>query len=195
MTSVEFLSHVAQRSGTTDAGGPVRAVLQSLGECLSRRQADTLADELPVSLAPWLRDGAHGQELDRFDLESRVAQRASLSRGAAVEWLFAVGRTVAEAVREDVLAPIRRDLPTDISALLEPVEPLSAPLGVHHELNRHTLADGREGYARPLYAARPDNAQSESVVHSENPHERTKLSSATGISQEREGRTLATSRK
>jgi uncharacterized protein (DUF2267 family) len=195
MNSVEFLSHVAQRSGTTDAGGPVRAVLQSLGECLSRRQAETLADELPVSLAPWLRESTHGQELDRFDLVSRVAQRASLSRSEAVEWLFAVSRTVAEAVREDVLGPIRRDLPGDISTLLEPVEPLSAPQGMHHDPSRHNLADGHEGYARPLYAARPDNAQSESVVHADNPHGDTKLSSASGISQEREGRTLATSRK
>jgi uncharacterized protein (DUF2267 family) len=169
-------------------------VLRTLGEALTRRQAEALADELPDELAATVRDATHGQELDRFDLESRVSQRAFVPRGEALEWLFTVGRTLAETVRDDVLRPIRRDLPQDVAALLEGVEAASAPLGVHHDVSRRTLAEGRPGHSRPLYAARPDVAQTESVVRSDNPHGDTKLSSARGLTQEREGESLASAR-
>jgi uncharacterized protein (DUF2267 family) len=190
MTADQFIAHVAQRTGVGSGVGPIEAVLASLGEGLSRRQAAALADELPPELAPLVRDSQHNQNLDRFDVESRVAQRAGLSRGAALELMFAVGRTVAEAVRDDVLALIRRDLPGDVAALLEPVERYEAPQGVHRDPLKRTLAE-----AGPLSDARPDSAQSQSVVRSDNPHGDTKLSSAEGIAQEREGRTIATTRK
>jgi uncharacterized protein (DUF2267 family) len=194
MTSQQFLAQVSERSGVADARGPVRAVLQSLAECLSRRQAEALADELPDEPAALLRNGNHNQDLDRFDLESRVAQRAGLSRGAAVEWLFAVGRTLGESVRDEVLVPLRRDLPADVAGLLEAAGPLPAPEGVHHDVSKRTLAEGASGHSHPLYAARPDTAQTESVARAANPHGDTKLSSATGLTQEREEESLATAR-
>jgi uncharacterized protein (DUF2267 family) len=168
-------------------------VLRTLGEALTRRQAEALADELPDELAATVRDAAHGQELDRFDLESRVSQRAFVPRGDALEWLFTVGRTLAETVRDDVLRPIRRDLPQNVAALLEGVEAAPPPLGVHHDVSRRTLAEGRPGHSRPLYAARPDVAHTESV-RSDNPHGDTKLSSARGLTQEREDESLASAK-
>lgn len=194
MTSELFLQHVADRFGVENAQEPTRAVLGTLGEALTRRQADALADELPPEVAAPLRDAAHGQDLERFDLESRVAQHTGLPRGVALEWLFAVGRTIAETVRADVLGPLCRDLPHDIAALLEAVEPAPSPPGVHHDVSKRTLAEGRPGHARPLYAARPDVAQTESVVRSDNPHGDTKLSSARGLTQEREDESLATAK-
>jgi uncharacterized protein (DUF2267 family) len=190
MTSDQFIAHVAQRTGVPQGLEAIEAVLVSLGECLSRAQAEALADELPRELASLVRDSRHNQNLDRFDVESRVAQRTGLSRGAALEWMFAVGRTVAESVRDDVLALIRRDLPGDLAALLEAVEPYQAPQGVHRDPLKRTLAE-----AGPLSDARPESAQSQSVVRSDNPHGDTKLSSTQGIAQEREGRTIATTRK
>ncbi len=58
--------------------------------------------------------------------------------------------------------------------------------------SRGTLAEGRPGSAHPLSEARPERAQSQSVARADNPHGDTKLSSATGLTQEREGETLAT---
>jgi hypothetical protein len=55
-----------------------------------------------------------------------------------------------------------------------------------------TLAEGRPGSRHPLSEARSDRSQSESVVATENPHADTKLSSAHGLTQEREGESLAT---
>jgi hypothetical protein len=95
-------------------------------------------------------------------------------------------------VRADVLAAIRRDLPPDVAELLVEVEPHASPPAAHHDVGKRTLAEGRAGHSRPLYAARPDNAQTESVASSANPHGDTKLSSAHGLTQEREAESLAT---
>jgi hypothetical protein len=57
----------------------------------------------------------------------------------------------------------------------------------------HTLADGRVGSHRPLSEAHPGEAQPGSV-RAKAPHADTKLSSSRGLTQEREGRTLAAAR-
>jgi hypothetical protein len=62
---------------------------------------------------------------------------------------------------------------------------------VHHDATHHTLAEASASSSRPLYAAQPQRAQSESVARSDNPHGETKLSSARGLTQEREDETLA----
>jgi hypothetical protein len=56
----------------------------------------------------------------------------------------------------------------------------------------HTLAEGRPGSRRPLAEARPPAGQADSVARTDNPHGDTKLSSARGLTQEREKESIAT---
>jgi hypothetical protein len=57
------------------------------------------------------------------------------------------------------------------------------------------LAEGRPGGSRPLATANPaDLAHRHSIARSDDPHAETKLSSACGLTQEREERSLATGR-
>ena len=53
-----------------------------------------------------------------------------------------------------------------------------------------TLSEGRPGSRKPVSEARPANHQQHSVAD-DNPHDDTKVSSATGMTQEREHETLA----
>ena len=113
--------------------------------------------------------------------------------GVAVELTRAVLQTTAEALRGEVVARVRLELPADFGALLErPQE--GAARGVHLVPERRTLAEGRPGSSRPLYSARADRVQSQSVAATDNPHGDDKLSSARGLTQEREAETLAEGR-
>jgi uncharacterized protein (DUF2267 family) len=193
MNEQQFLERIARRSGVTDlreAELIAWGVLQSLGEHLTRREAEAVAQELPPGLAPALTQVTHGGSFDLYELQTRVAQRTGARRGVALEQLAVVGMTVAEAVRADVLDPIRRDLPAAVRVLLCPPRSFGPP-PARRDPSRRTLADGEPGGTRPLYRARPDSAHSESVARSDNPHAETKLSSARGLTQEREQRTLA----
>lgn len=53
-----------------------------------------------------------------------------------------------------------------------------------------TLSEGRPGSRHPISEARPTQRQQHSV-EDDNPHGDTKVSSATGLTQEREHETLA----
>jgi hypothetical protein len=93
---------------------------------------------------------------------------------------------VAEVLSPAALYRLREALPEPMSALFHPREPGKRFEHVHLDPNHHTLADGRPGSRHPLSEARPERAQTDSVVRADNPHGDTKLSSATGLTQERE---------
>ncbi len=114
--------------------------------------------------------------------------------GRAREEAIVVCRVVAEAVGEDIARRVRLELPDEIGELFTIPEPIAKPERVHLDPERRTLAEGHGGGTRPLYAARPDHAHTQSVARSDNPHGDTKLSSATGLTQEREEETLAQGR-
>jgi hypothetical protein len=103
---------------------------------------------------------------------------------------------IADALDAEARARVRRALALAIGALLSPREDGVPP--PHPEPPRApapgTLATGRPGSRHPLSEARADRAHAHSVVREENPHGATKLSSAPGLTQEREGETLASGR-
>lgn len=198
MTYEQFLERVADRAGgisRADAEWMTRVVLCVLGERLSRLEAEALAQALPEHIGAYLRGGTHGQEFDTPEFYARVAIELGIRSGIAVEQANIVCQAVAEAVGGEVVHRLQLELPRSMGALFELREPFEPPPSVHLDPSRRTLAEGRPGGTRPLYAARPDRAQSESVVRSENPHADEKLSSARGLTQEREEETLATSRR
>ncbi|WP_224365615.1 DUF2267 domain-containing protein [Hyalangium versicolor] len=195
MTHDEFLSHVAERAGLPglrEAERTLHAVLGTISERLSWRAAQSLADDLPASLASSLRSGGAHQDFDLKELYARVARRDEVRLGFAVERTAVVCQVIAEALSPAALRQLREALPEPMGELFTPREPEAHFEPVHRAPRGRTLAEGRPGSQHPLSEARPERAHSHSVAQEDNPHGDTKLSSATGLTQEREQETLAT---
>ncbi|OJH35967.1 DUF2267 domain-containing protein [Cystobacter ferrugineus] len=195
MMNEELLSDVAEHTGQAgiqDAERTVRAVLDILGERLSWPVIEAVADDLPGSLTAGLRDGVDRQDFDLAEFQARVADRMQVPLGRAVELAGVVCQFLAEALTPGTLHRLREELPEPMGALFTPRETGERLEPVHLEPSRGTLAEGRPGSTHPLSEARPERAQSQSVARTDNPHGDSKLSSATGLTQEREGETLAT---
>jgi hypothetical protein len=99
---------------------------------------------------------------------------------------------VAEAISPATRHRLHEALPEPMGALFTPHEPRERFEHVHLDPSHHTLAEGRPGSRHPLSEARLERAHTHSVARADNPHEDTKLSSTTGLTQEREQETLAT---
>ena len=194
MTHDELLSHVAGHAGLADrqeAERTVRAVLEVLGERLSGPVLQALAEDLPAPLAASLRGGVPHQDFNLAQLHARVASRTGGPLGRAVELTDVVCQVLARALPPGTVYRVREALPEPMSALFTPREPAEEFEYVHLEPGRRTLAEGRPGSLHPLSEARPERAHSHSVTRADNPLGDTQLSSATGLTQEREQETLA----
>ncbi len=195
MTQDEFLSRVAERAGLPgqeEAERSVRAVLNAFQGLLSRSAVQALAEDLPVPLPDSLHSGGAPLEIDLAELHTRVARQEQVRLGFAVEHTSVVCQIMAEALSPATLYRLREGLPEPIGALFSPREPGERFEHVHPEPRRHTLAEGQPGSRHPLSEARPERAHTHSVAREENPHGDSKLSSATGLTQEREQESLAT---
>ncbi|WNG59889.1 DUF2267 domain-containing protein [Archangium gephyra] len=194
MTYDELLSHVAEHAGLpgrAEAERIVGAVLSVLGERLSWPVVQALAEDLPASLAASLRDVVPHQDFNLAELHARVAERMRVPLGQAVEHTGVVCQFLAQALSPGTLRRLREALPEPMSALFTSREPVEEFEFVHLAPGRGTLAEGRPGSHHPLSEARPERAHSQSVARADNPHGDTKLSSAMGLTQEREEETLA----
>ncbi len=194
MTQDELLSAVAERAGLPgleEAERTVRVVLGVIGERLSWPALQALAEDLPASLSALLPGVASHEEFGLAEFYSRVARREDVQLGFAVEHASVVCQAVAETLSPAALYRLREALPDAISALFTPPEPDERFEHVHLDPSRHTLAEGRPGSRHPVSEAPPVRAHTHSVVQSDNPHGDTKLSSASGLTQEREQETLA----
>jgi uncharacterized protein (DUF2267 family) len=194
MTREEFLSQVAERAGLgglEEAEQTVRAVLAVICERLSWPTIQALAEELPVSLPTGLRGGGPQQAFELAELQTRVARSENVRPGFAVEHTGVVCQVVAEALSPGALHRLHAALPDSIGALFAPREPAGHFEYVHLDPSHHTLAEGRPGTRHPLSESRPERAHAHSVSRADNPHGDTKLSSASGLTQEREQETLA----
>lgn len=194
MNEHAFFERVSRRCGLEE--GPelermVKGTLRALGEALSMDETARLREELPPRLAEALEDVEHGQARELEAVLMRISSRTGARLGVALEQLAVVAEVLVELVRPEVMAPVRRALPWRLGRLFLPAPLALAPPVVHHDATHHTLAEARASSSRPLYAAQPQRAQSESVARSDNPHGETKLSSARGLTQEREDETLA----
>lgn len=195
MTREELLSQVAERAGLAgleEAAQTVRAVLAVLCERLSWPTIQALSGELPVPLPTGMRGGSPQEGFDLAELHARVARREDVRPGFAVEHTGVVCQVVAEALSPGALHRLRAALPEPIGALFTPREPAERFEHVHLDPSHHTLAEGRPGSRHPLSESQSERAHAHSVVRADNPHGETKLSSAAGLTQEREQETLAT---
>jgi len=197
MTRDEILSRVAERTGLSrpeEADPLVRTVLESIGERLSGPVRQALAEDLPPHLAENPPSEEPSWDFSLADLHERVSLRADVRLGQAVEYTAVICQVLAEALTPGTHHRLREALPAPVSALFTPRQRSERFEHIHHDPSRHTLAEGRPGSRHPLSEARPERAHLDSVARSDNPHEETKLSSATGLTQERQQETLATGR-
>jgi uncharacterized protein (DUF2267 family) len=176
------LTGIAERESARRVGTVVTAVLL---EQLPGPDRARLARELPQGWVPSLaRDHAPVQVQDALaDFYARVAAREGIELGFAREHAQSCCRALAEMLDEDTLQRISRAVSDDVAKLFERRE-LPAAQGAVTSAPR-----------KPSGGASVRHAQQESVARSRNPHADTKLSSSRGTTQEREGQTLARSRR
>lgn len=188
------------RRGCTDpevGGADAKATLATLGERLPDEESRTLAELLPDRMGMALRVRKQPSSFDLAEFFDRVRQREGTSLGFAREHAQVVCRVVGEVLSEDALRAFDRVLPEPFAELFhppasdeEPAEYGLAKVAQHH----HSLATGRPGSQHPLSESRPERAHTHSVAREANPHVDTKLSSATGMTQERAEESLATAK-
>jgi uncharacterized protein (DUF2267 family) len=190
MTSEELIEEIAARAGLSgaEAGCVLDAVFETLGERLGRPEVEAIADRMPAEAARMLRDTRYDRAFSLDELYRRVAEREGVALGFAVEHTACVCSLVATRLDDATLARLGRALPDKIAALFTARAPTEKPLPSAHG---HTLADGRPGSHQPLNEART-RGQRDSVVETNNPHGDTKLSSSSGLTQEREHESIAT---
>ncbi len=181
------MSQSAMSAGTA-------VVLEVLAQRLEVDEVEALCGALPPRLARCLREGRYVGDFDLEELILRVAGRAQVTRAMAAEYVATVCRSVAETITPEALQGLRAQLPDRLARLFPPGR--AGEIGSEYHLIRrhHSLAEARPGSDHPLSEARPPRAHSESVARSDNPHADTKLSSATGLLQEREREAIATGR-
>ncbi len=173
-----------------DAARALAATLGALGEHLTEDERNRVAHALPVRIGEML--GLPRAGADPATFFERVALHEGTTAGFAREHAQTVGRVLAEDLPAEVVAHLLRSLPPPLHALLErsaEAPPPEHPLAASER--HHTLASGRAGSRHPLSESAPPGAQTHSVGEA-NPHGATKLSSAQGITQERERESMAT---
>lgn len=185
-TKESFTFLVAAHAGVSieRASRASDAVLAAIGAYLSAPFLELVAEELPPGLARALRAGSGLAA----PIDERVLDPGATA-GQARELIASVCRALAEDLSNDALTALRRSLPPEIAELLTPPAP-EAPRRAAPGAHRETLAEGRPGSRRSLSEGQSGGAHTDSV-RAENPHMATKLSSATGSTQERRGETLA----
>jgi uncharacterized protein (DUF2267 family) len=177
-----LLEDVMWRSGLRDqsrAETAVETVLETLACVLTPADARFVARDLPERLARKLAAPARRDAPTPDDLYARLAAAERVSRGSAREHAEAACAALADCFGAEPRTLLGRRLPPDWAALFVP--PARAPeADVPHGTmpgHGHTLATGRPGSSRSVAGDHPRQAQSDSVVSSDNPHEDSKLSS------------------
>ncbi|MEW5854184.1 MAG: DUF2267 domain-containing protein [Myxococcota bacterium] len=197
MDTGRFIQQVQDRAGLDGemAWRVVGATLDALGRRLDPLHADAVARQLPDDLQDMLHRHPHGSARDDVDaFYGEVAALEAVDPAFAREHAQVVCQVLAEAVDDEGLRHLRADFSDGMAELFtrRPAPGESAPPAhpVAPPPPHHTLSDGRPGSTHPVSEAAPPRGHSESVARTPHPHEDTKLSSATGTTQERLHRTL-----
>ncbi len=195
LSTPELLRRVTERGGLdpASAGNLTRITIKALASQLHAAQALELADELPPTLSEWILSADAGGPRGLPVLMEAVAVYEPGSISFTGEHAAVVCQVLAEALRPEALRALKEALPDDVASLLAPREPAEPFKPVRLDPGRRSLAEADAASVHPLFRSRPaERAHSESVARAANPHAETKLSSAKGLTQEREEETLAT---
>jgi uncharacterized protein (DUF2267 family) len=197
MNRVQFVAALARQMGDAAPDAAERAaqaVLTAFGEALDPTEAQAIAGEMPEVAAAFLGRPAR-VPLGLQQVTDRVQYAERVRAGVAFEHVQLVCGTLADALSPSLRARLRRDLPEALAGLLEPTAPAPvheppAPSFVPADTH-HAISGARPGSLHPVSEAKPERAHRASVARADNPHADSKLSSATGTTQERQRRTLA----
>jgi uncharacterized protein (DUF2267 family) len=194
--ALEQLCIVGPYSDIAAAERAFSSVLRVLAGALTTDERLVLAEDLPAGEAQVLREAA---ELAPSDLPTMVKELASaehVSAGRAREHLEVVGRALFQMLSRRGQVLVKRALP-ELAELLTSAEATEGEPSPHElpPVTFHDLAEGRQGGRHPVSSSNPSRlAHRHSVARSDDPHADSKLSSAQGLSQERDGTSLATGR-
>ena len=200
MDRAPFVALVSERSGLDEAAAErvIVATLSGLAERLLSIDAQAIAARLPRPWAPLLARG-QGQDFTVDGLYTRVGNRAGLSRLEALEQTQVVCQVLSDALDETGRQHLVLHLDDEWRRLFAPRQVTPPEFALHGASKRHvvagagnTLATGRPGGHHPLSEATLGHRGS--VVGSADPHADTRISSARGLSAERDGSTLASGR-
>jgi uncharacterized protein (DUF2267 family) len=190
----QFVDRASLHAGLSDRGraeSMVRAVIEALGELIDHVHREELAAHLPAPVAQMLRRHAPDPELDEMGFVRRVSSGVPEPDSLALEHATAVLEAFAAELAPEIRRTLVAQLPEGVREWLRPRFASSAPPPPAGPGTGHRLADGRSGSSHPISEAAPKRAQSGSVARSADPHADTRISSATGMTQEREHEDLA----
>ncbi len=200
MTFDGLLERLARR-GLPDretAKRALRATLAVLGERLVDDEAAALAELLPAELAPAVDNVEYDADFGSADLYERVGRRELTAAGAAKEHAEMVLGALGDFLDDDLRTRLARALPRQVGEVLlgRPAWDEPPPHGMPARAETvTTLAMGRIGSRHPLSEATAPAGQTHSVACNPSPHDDTKLSTSSGLTQERLHESLADSRR
>jgi uncharacterized protein (DUF2267 family) len=201
MDGDEFLERVMVRAGfetRTQAETATQATLAALAAALAPEERERVAGALPKGLRSLLHSEDAVPDMSLTMFLERVQRSEGTRTGFAVEHAQAVCSALLDTASEELEVLLRRHL-VHLAALFRtresPMEPDPDPERVGHVVTHdRTLAGGRPGSRHPVSEARPDRSHGHSVASNDDPHADSKLSSSRGLTQEREGESLAAGR-
>lgn len=180
----------------SDAEQALVAGLRRLGSVLPQRLVRALEDALPEECAEPLSAGSQEPAETVAELGSADRQSATLER------MQEVYGSLRPLLSPELVHQLVRELPPELAQAFE--EPTMYEAPPRRDPHANTLAEGRPGATHPLSESAPGSthplstsqrrAAQQGSVAANNPHADTKLSSARGFTQEREGETLAEGR-
>ncbi len=191
-----LLARVREHTGLTEPSvvdTAVRAVTEALGAVIDHAHREDFAAHLPSELAPMLRRREPDGDASGATFLRLVSGIEGLPPRFAVEHATAVLEAIGGELHPNVRRRIAACLPTEMRDWMEPrvlrmprAEPMIAASGE----GRH-VSEARPGSEHPISEAAPRPEHAHSVAASSDPHADTRLSSAHGMTQEREHEDLA----
>lgn len=192
---MRYLETVMFAGGLRDRASATRvaeATLEALGTVLDPFDAEAIAELLPEPLArALLRRRGAAVAIDPDSLAMRIAEIEGTPVGFAREHAGIVCSALGELLDEEGLRLVEARVP----ALLWPLFDVRVRERALPERARRarTLAEGRAGSEHPLSESRASRrAHSGSPAATDDPHADSRLASAHGLTQDREGESIAT---
>lgn len=182
----QFVTRVNRRMGVVTDESDILGTIDYLAHFVPALDVRPAARRLPAEVVRRLsddRDLRSNLELDQAPRE--LAEHVALPPGRALELFETVCRAIDDTLEGEERAHFRRNLPGDLIDTFERAA-AAARQGPRHP---NELASGRPGSTEPV--AEADPAQDDSVARDTDPHDETKLSESSGMTQERKHRTLA----
>lgn len=183
------LRRLAPFETAADAELALISSLETLGFLLPAHLVRKLEAALPSACEKPL---ASGREVSRAGARGGDADSTLPAAGQALERVQEVCALLAKRLPPELVGALVRELPAPLASAFAGGGARSVPEAGHvtrSEGPRH-VSTAAIGSAHSLASGRPAGPQQESV-DAANPHADTKLSSARGLTQEREGESLA----